>query len=98
MSGPPTPKGRLSGPMVDVASSSTRGSGCAPSGPVSPQGAPSQPELSGAPRAGAGADLGHCQGGTLTMLVGRGGGSGRAGDRRARPAAAPPGTRASVST
>ena len=33
----------------EVASSSTRGSGWAPSGPVSPVGAPSQPELPGAP-------------------------------------------------
>eukprot|EP00964_Phaeocystis_antarctica_P119611 scaffold83328_cov35-Phaeocystis_antarctica.AAC.2 len=67
MSGPPAPKGRLSGPTVgwpewskagkcaalEAASSSIRGRGCAPSGPFSPQGAPSQPELLGAPRADA---------------------------------------------
>ena len=34
---------------LEAAGSSSRGSGWAPSGPVSPLGAPSQPELPGAP-------------------------------------------------
>ena len=53
---------------LEAASSSTRGRGWAPTGPASPLRAPSQPELSGAPLRGTGAELGHCQGGTLIVL------------------------------
>ena len=53
---------------LEAASSSTRGSGWAPGGLASPLGAPSQSELSGASRGGAGTELRHCQGASMTML------------------------------
>ena len=45
--------------VLEAASSSTRGS----------QSCQSLPELRGAPRGGTGAELRHCQGGTLSMLL-----------------------------
>eukprot|EP00964_Phaeocystis_antarctica_P113929 scaffold77897_cov44-Phaeocystis_antarctica.AAC.2 len=42
-------QGRGKSAALEAASSNTRGSGWAPSGPVSPVGALSQPELPGAP-------------------------------------------------